>query len=300
MSDAAVLVASCDNYSDLWEPFFTLFHKHWPDCPFPVFLGSNYRCCPEKKVISICVGEDLSWADNLHRMLDQVPSYRVILFLEDFLMVRSVDNKTVQNLVDVAGQEDLACLRLYPHPPPTRRLKGKPGLGKLRRGDDYRVSTQVAIWNVDTLRALSWPGFSAWDFEIIGSLTSNEMGLKFWGVYEPVIDYRNGVWRGRWLQEGIEICRKSGIDVDMEARESFTPGEPGGDHRGVCSGSRSTDLARALLPASLLHWRRRMLRLWRGRLYMERLLKEAGISAHYTDLVGKPGKRSGEKVEAHD
>jgi len=281
MSDAAVLVASCDNYSDLWEPFFTLFCKHWPDCPFPVFLGSNYTRYRGDKVTSICIGEDVSWADNLRKMLDDIPFRRVILFLEDFLMVSPVETRAVQNFIGVAQKEDLACLRLFPHPPPSRKLRGRPGLGVLRPGDDYRVSTQVAIWDVETLKTLAWPGFSAWDFEIIGCLASNEMSAKFWGVYEPVIDYRNGVWRGRWLPEGVEICSRAAIELDMQARGAFGPGE----FSGMSSGSSYRGLARSLFPASLLHWRRRMLRRWLGRSYMRRLLKEAGLDSNCADRL---------------
>lgn len=42
-ADVAVVVASCDAYADLWEPFFRLFRRYWPDCPYPVYLGSNFR-----------------------------------------------------------------------------------------------------------------------------------------------------------------------------------------------------------------------------------------------------------------
>jgi len=40
-ANCSILIPSCDKYSDLWRPFFTLFWRHWPDCPFPVYLGSN-------------------------------------------------------------------------------------------------------------------------------------------------------------------------------------------------------------------------------------------------------------------
>ena len=36
----AILIVSCDKYSDLWDPFFKLFFKFWPDCPFNIYLLS--------------------------------------------------------------------------------------------------------------------------------------------------------------------------------------------------------------------------------------------------------------------
>ena len=37
-SDSAILILSCDKFSDLWKPFFDLFWKYWPDCPYNVYL----------------------------------------------------------------------------------------------------------------------------------------------------------------------------------------------------------------------------------------------------------------------
>ncbi len=39
----AVLVVSCDNYSDVWSPFFELYSRFWPDCPFNTYLISNTK-----------------------------------------------------------------------------------------------------------------------------------------------------------------------------------------------------------------------------------------------------------------
>ena len=42
-SQYAVVVSSCDAYSDAWKPFFKLFFKYWSDCPFPIYLVTNTR-----------------------------------------------------------------------------------------------------------------------------------------------------------------------------------------------------------------------------------------------------------------
>ena len=38
-SSVALLVISIDR--DLWPPFFELLWRHWPDCPYPIHLGSE-------------------------------------------------------------------------------------------------------------------------------------------------------------------------------------------------------------------------------------------------------------------
>ena len=43
MHDIALLVPSCDRYSDLWEPFFLNLKKKWPNLPFRVCLVANEK-----------------------------------------------------------------------------------------------------------------------------------------------------------------------------------------------------------------------------------------------------------------
>ncbi len=122
MPQTAVLVVSCDNYSDLWSPFFHLF-RDIAGLPYSVFLGTNHKTFDFEGVTSIPIGEDKTWAENLHLMLDAVGHSRIILLLEDFLLVRAVNTAVVRNLVELAWQHDVGCLRLFPHPPPTKRLR---------------------------------------------------------------------------------------------------------------------------------------------------------------------------------
>ncbi len=276
MNEVAVLVVSCDNYSDLWGPFFGIFRKRWPDCPYPLFLGSNYKMFSSDGVASIQVGEDVSWADNLQRMLDRTPFPRIILLLEDFLLTKPVDTELVRSLAKLAIGKDLSCLRLFPHPPPTRRLRKMPGVGELRRGDQYRVSTQAAIWDVNMLRSLARPGFSAWDFELIGSLLSNDFPGTFWGTYEPAIHYRHGVLQGKWLPLGLSICAEAGVEVDLGTRPVLNP--PGLSAKAGTKNLSLRGITRQIVPASWVKAGRRWLRLWRGRKYMEQLLKKSGLS----------------------
>ena len=85
MSDISVLVASCDQYSDLWRPFFSLFRRFWADVPYEVYLGSNYLAFNEPGVRTITVGEDKNWSHGLKRMVEKVDSEYII-----FMMIHDI------------------------------------------------------------------------------------------------------------------------------------------------------------------------------------------------------------------
>lgn len=84
MVDISVLIVSCDKYSDLWKPFFTLFWRYWPNSSFKVYLGSNYLVYKDSRVKTIAIGEDKSWSQGLLDMVSRIDTPFIILMLEDF------------------------------------------------------------------------------------------------------------------------------------------------------------------------------------------------------------------------
>lgn len=194
-----VLVVSCDRYSDLWGPFFKIFWNYWPDCPFPVYLGSNFKKHDDPRVKPITVGEDVSWAAGVIKMIDSLKADYLFLFLEDFFLTEKVDSSRILNLVETARQNQVGCLRMVSAShlsfPPTYPLDEYPGLGVISAGDINRVSTQVALWKTETLRKLLNPHFNPWQLEEIGTILSAEIPDQFWGTYRPVILYDQCVER---------------------------------------------------------------------------------------------------------
>src|ERR1700693_1190591 len=217
-----VLVVSCDRYADLWRPFFTIFWNYWPNCPFPVYLGSNFKSYDDTQVKTILVGEDVRWAAGVIKMLDHLKSDYLFLFLEDFFLIEKVDTRRILNLVETARQNQIGCLRMVSGShlsfPPTHALEQYPGLGIIAPGDMNRVSTQVALWKTETLRTLLNPHFNPWQFEEIGTILSEGMPDQFWGTYRPAILYDQCVERGKWRPEGISHCRNMGLEIDLSAR----------------------------------------------------------------------------------
>lgn len=224
-----VLVVSCDRYADLWRPFFQVFRKQWPDCPFSLYLGSNHKVFNEQGVKTITVGNDISWASGLQKMLDRIDSEYFILFLEDFLIRQPVNTEHIQKLVAAAIERNVGCLRLAAGLPlafpPSEPVAGINGVGVIHKSEPYRVSAQVALWRKETLKKLLIPGMNAWEFEEIGTPLSAELEEPFWGVYEPAIVYSQCVEKGKWKPEGLEICREAGVSVNLEVRGAFSAEE---------------------------------------------------------------------------
>lgn len=219
---AAVLVASTDRYADLWEPFFTLFRRYWPDCPYPVYLGSNERTFPAPDVRAITVGEDIDWSTGFAEMVGRVEEPYALVLLEDYLLTQRVDTARIERLFGHMRSRGAACLRLMPVPGAPDPDPELPEVGELPRGAAYRVSLQAAIWERETLLGLLRPGESAWELETAGSRRSDELAAPFLSIVRggprPLPYLISAVRKGRWQRDALKLCRRERVPVDLTLR----------------------------------------------------------------------------------
>jgi len=219
-SATEIMVVTCWKFRQVWDPFFTLFRRYWPDCPYKVTMvtdigshnGANY---------TIQMGEDRGWASNFLNALRQTDSKRVIVFQEDFLLTSLVDTETVKKLVKYSFDNDVGCLRICPCPGPSGKWCDS-FLGTIGKNDAYRVSLQLAIWDKDVLMGLLREGESAWDLENLGgqrSLSCTKPFLSLWRQPDdtpggPVRYFITAVTRGVWEKGALELLKREGISMD--------------------------------------------------------------------------------------
>ncbi len=214
----AVLVSSCDAYSDAWEPFFTLFFRYWPDCPSPVFLIGNCQRYNDPRVTTILTEDDKKWATNMKIALDNISTPYLIYMQEDYFFRSSVDAGYINKLIDYAEQNKVACIRLFPEPGPDLFFKNDLGLGKISPEARYRVSLQTALWDKEVLSNIIRDGESGWDMETRGGDRSRD--YLFLSVSKPAFDYlpHTGIVKGRWTVDAVKLCRREDIKIDLSKR----------------------------------------------------------------------------------
>ncbi len=225
-SSCAVLVPSCDAYSDLWTPFFTLFWKYWNDCPFTVYLGTNERAFQDSRVTVINAGHGSNWSNRVREQLEAIESPYVLLCLEDFFFRRPVPTSRVVEALNTLLRLNGHMVRLVRRPGPDKSLNAAPELGTIDLGAPYRVSTQTAIWRKETLLALMRPDESIWQFEIDGSRRSSSYPGGFFCVWRDAMTYgHHVVERGKWFRKEARQFAKARIGCDFNARPTMTRAE---------------------------------------------------------------------------
>lgn len=225
-NNIAVLVNSCDKYSDIWPVFFHLFFKYWPDCPYPIYLGSNNKTYDDPRVINLCVGPDKNWADTTREMLKMLPENNILWFLDDFFLYNKVSTSEVNDFYNRFLTLNANYLRLQ-RDGGSEQLKRiiDEYLVEILPGDEYRTSLGNAFWNRITMLNLLKSGESPWEMEFNGSQRSDIFN-GFYASRKDVFQRINGLERGKWLREHLTFYTNEGIIIPvghsiMSHREHF-------------------------------------------------------------------------------
>lgn len=218
--DVAVLISSCDSYNDIWGPFFALFFKYWPDCPYPVYLSTNHLDYNHPRVTTIKIGDDTNWSAGFRCVLEQIQHPYLIVMMEDFLPIETVNATMIERLVCYMDKKKAGYLRLFPCPGPDLPCNDNPEVGEISKGSAYRLSLQAAIWNKQVLIDLLREGESAWELEINGTKRTNNLNVPFLCVTgkSPIPYFCTGVVKGKWMREAVELCKREGIEIDVKVR----------------------------------------------------------------------------------
>jgi hypothetical protein len=214
-----IVVASCDKYSDLWEPLFGQLFKHWPDCPYPVYLVANNQRYDHPKVITLLAGDDLDWSTTISRAISGLKHSHLMFWIDDAFLSGDVSNKKIESLFNFSIETGSQFLRLRPNPTPLLWLNNE--IGVLSKDAAYRVSLFATIWTVEMLNQILRPGESAWQFEVDGTERSRVFD-QFYCTKEEVFSYLHGVERGVWILPTANKLKRLGYSIDGVKRPIMT------------------------------------------------------------------------------
>ncbi|MCW5649313.1 MAG: hypothetical protein KIS62_06195 [Ramlibacter sp.] len=214
-----IVVASCDRYSDMWEPLFALFFRQWPDCPYPVYLVANHLKCEHPRVSTLLAGDDLDWSSTMAAAIGQIQQSHLLFWIDDAFPDKRIDSAHVAHLLAQFVQHQMRFLRLRPHPRPEQWTDS--GFGVLEQSSAYRVTLFATIWDLATLRAILRPGESAWAFEMDGTERSRSLD-GFYSTRADVFSYLHGVERGIWIRPTARALHRMGFQLDHVRRPVMT------------------------------------------------------------------------------
>lgn len=167
------IVYTCKEYSDVLPGFAYLFNVFW-SAEQPV----AYAGCPKMNLPANFQWHNVEsriaerWSDGLIELLNKLDDSIVCWLLEDYYLVRKVDNGAIESLAEYMRihsdilKIDLTGDRLYSGKARDVDYWGHLDLILTPWETPYQFSIQAALWNRRHLLSLLRPEMSPWDFEL--------------------------------------------------------------------------------------------------------------------------------------
>lgn len=189
----------------------------------PVYLVSNYRQFKDPRVISVCVGEDKSWSDNLIHALKSIPEENLFVWLDDFFVDRDFQSSELAECIRQLDEAGGKYLAVDQHGDEGTAVEN----GWFRRieGGNLRAGLNLSLWKRSFLSQILEPNCSIWAAESrLRKLNrEGESGLFYMKKESPkMVSYVEGVKGQFWKAPAVEFMRKQGMRLNLK-RRPFPP-----------------------------------------------------------------------------
>lgn len=231
----SVLVNSCDSYEEAWIPFFALFFKFWPDCPFDLYLATQSKQYNDPRVKTIkTIGG--TWSERINRALREIDTPYVLLFLEDYFLQAPIKSREFYKYLDAIQTDDKVGAfffnKIIGFREPSEKYPDMYDMNKTNL-TKYHLNCQVALWNKSVFEAATSIPMSPWEFETKAfDIVSSEVRERNFYCSKSTINSRiqeddiftylihpdtgYGISKEKWLWNNKRLFKKYDIDCRCE------------------------------------------------------------------------------------
>ncbi len=221
-----IFLSSADSYSDIWELFFSLFKKHWPEYDGTIYLNTQTKEIKVDGLNIICtkLGHLGSFGKEMRAGLDMINSDTVILMLIDFIIMGKVDNLRIIRYLEFFKKNDLDTLNfMYYDSVYQDNSYDEDVVFVNPPAPNVFFNYQVAFWKKSVLYQMVLPHENPWTSEWFGTRRAERIRIKKGLVLKspgsPINYHPSGcLTKGKWHTSAVEFIQKSGMDVDFTIR----------------------------------------------------------------------------------
>ena len=259
-----LLINTCDDYEDLWRPFFTLLQRYFVPLQMRIVVNTETKVCtfPGLHIDTINFKSE-NYGARMQAVLSQIDTEYLLLMLDDFFLREPVRMDRLASIIDwMDADRDIVYFNCdATEAVCDREVNHYPGYRRLPAGNRYTLNLQAAVWRTRKMREYWRHNVSPWEWEErCNVLTAAQPRDKFYCVLREEdrfmnYGYRKGQWmgicHGQWVREDVvPLFAKEGIEIDFSKRGFLDP-----DHRPASLNRNTSRKARYLRVYNCLGWK---------------------------------------------
>lgn len=164
-----LLIHSCGAYSDLWDGQITLLNRNWNNRNIQTYIltDTNPNGYQYSNIDILCAGEGKEITDRLSYALPHIQTEYVFVTLDDYYLIKKVDNARIAYLLDQMDTQGLDYIRLFPDPPSKDKIgEDVYKIHQEEKKSSYYVNLYAGIWRKSFIEKTLGKTLNAWQYEV--------------------------------------------------------------------------------------------------------------------------------------
>lgn len=211
-----LLISSCEAYSDLWDIHIQLLDKNWPDRGIPTTIITDKKhgtiVAPSVRVFSAGVNEEMP--QRIKLALEKVSTEYVLLTLDDYFLIKEIDDERIDRLISIMDKERIDYLRMFPIPKEVKRVDGYEEIFWIDLTRNYAVNLYPGIWRTSFLRETVKESLNAWEYEVSLTRIARENSKRCVMSRGDDFPFLDVIRKGKILHKAKRYLDKEGLSVD--------------------------------------------------------------------------------------
>lgn len=211
-NELTCLIFSCDKFSDLWSGNIKLYNTNWQNREFETFIVTDKPSDASfENVKVLAAGEGVEWSDRLAYALKQVKTKYVFVTLDDYYLIKPVNNAHIEEMIDIMEKDDIDFIKIFRNAPSSikEELPDHKGFYKLDTKVEYSVCLYPGIWRKDFFQSCIHEPKSAWHFEVGLSRAALDYNAKCLVCLNDEYHFLDVVRKGKLLRNAAKYFKKN-------------------------------------------------------------------------------------------
>lgn len=190
VNECPILVSSSDAYDDIWQAFFYIFRREWPDYNGQIILNTDFRdfSFPGLNIrcSRACHDGRHPFGTNLKRSLDMLPGNCFLMMMIDYFLEGAVEVARLQRYYDAFCNGSASALFLAHQNVPATPIAGQTDIEEMdipsTRGFATQAifSFQTAFWRTSDMYKFVADWEDPWFAEYYGCQRARILNPSFW------------------------------------------------------------------------------------------------------------------------
>lgn len=209
--DMTMLILSCGKFSDLWDGHVKLLEENWSDRDMETFIvtdAPSMKDYPNVKILS--AGTEAEWTERLAFALQCVKTRYVFITLDDYFLIKRVNDRAISDLLEMMEKEGIDYIRLFPRPKRATlsRLNGYKGIRQINISCTYSVNLYPGLWKKPFLESTVRKPLNVWKYEVSLFRRAMEFGANCVLSQRNEFQTLDVVRKGKLLRRSARYFRK--------------------------------------------------------------------------------------------